>query len=329
MPIAIEAVHANVLEYRADVLALKFAQNLYGVDLKVVSKLAMRDPRLENRLPFIGQTLLIASEGAATTDDVLFVGVEPLGRFDYEAIRDFAKRVLTTLHEERPSTSHVAMTLHGRGFGLDEAEAFRAEIAGLLDAIEDGRVPERLQRISIVERDPETVARMRQILATVLPGGTAATGTSRNRLAVSDPRSGLDSVGRNSKDKPLVFVAMPFADEYADRFHYGISGAVNAAGFLCERADLASFTGDVLTWVKNRIASAALVVADLSSANPNVYLEVGYAWGRGVNTVLIVAEGDELKFDVRSQRCLIFRSIRHLEELLTVELTALRAQISQ
>ena len=80
---------------------------------------------------------------------------------------------------------------------------------------------------------------------------------------------------------------------------------------------------------KNRIESAALVVADLSSANPNVYLEVGYAWGRWVNTLLIVAEGDELKFDVRSQRCLIFRSIRHLEELLTTELTSLRAQMSR
>jgi hypothetical protein len=66
-------------------------------------------------------------------------------------------------------------------------------------------------------------------------------------------------------------------------------------------------------------------VADLTDANPNVYLEVGYAWGRGVNTVLIVADGDELKFDVRTQRCLAFRSIRHLQELLTSELKSLQA----
>ena len=56
----------------------------------------------------------------------------------------------------------------------------------------------------------------------------------------------------SSRGKPLVFVAMPFAEEFADRFHYGISGAVNAAGFLCERADLASFTGDVIAWVKGQ-----------------------------------------------------------------------------
>ena len=80
-------------------------------------------------------------------------------------------------------------------------------------------------------------------------------------------------------------------------------------------------------WI--RIDNAALVVADLTDANPNVYLEVGYAWGRGVNTVLLVAQGDELKFDVRTQRCLIFQSIRHLEELLTAELTSLRAHVSR
>jgi hypothetical protein len=146
--------------------------------------------------------------------------------------------------------------------------------------------------------------------------------------SLGDARAQLGAVGHDSRMKPHVFVAMPFAEEYADRFHYGIKGAANTAGFLCERADLASFTGDVIMWVKDRIASAALVVADLTSANPNVYLEVGYAWGRGVNTVLLVAEGDELKFDVRTQRCLVFRNIRHLEELLTAELRSLKAAAS-
>lgn len=327
MPITIEAVHGDVLEFNANVLALKFAQRLYGVDFKVVSQLADQGTHLETRLPAIGKTLIVPSENVVQTDELLFVGVEPLGRFDYETIRVFARRVLVALQEQRPATEHVAMTLHGGGFGLDEAEAFRAEVAGLLDAIEEGCVPAKLRRISIVERDRETARRMRSILEAILPLGIADTLRQKDSTAVlGSSRSGLDSVGRNSLNKPLVFVAMPFAEEYADRFHYGINGAANAAGFLCERADLASFTGDVIAWVKDRIDNAALVVADLTQANPNVYLEVGYAWGRGISTVLLVAKGDELKFDVRTQRCLVFRSIRHLEELLTAELTSLRAK---
>lgn len=330
MTVAIEAIHGDVFAYRADVLALKFAQHLFGVDQQVVSQLVKRGTDLRTRLPSIGKTLLVQSENVVPTRELLFVGVEPVGRFDYETIRVFARHVLLALQEQRPATEHVAITLHGPGFGLDEAEAFRAEIAGLLDAIEEGRLPGQLHRISIVERDRDTSRRMQQILETILPHGIIEASDDRSQpSSIGSARSGLDSVGRDSRSKPLVFVAMPFAEEYADRFHYGISGAVNAAGFLCERADMASFTGDVIAWVKDRIDNAALVVADLTSANPNVYLEVGYAWGRGVNTVLLVAHGDELKFDVRTQRCLSFRSIRHLEELLTAELTSLRAQMSR
>jgi hypothetical protein len=100
-----------------------------------------------------------------------------------------------------------------------------------------------------------------------------------------------------------------------------------AAGSLCERADLTSFVGDVLDWVRERIATASFVVADLTSANPNVYLEVGYAWGSKVPTVLLVSETTDLKFDVRGQRCLVYNgSIRQLEESLTKELKALGPQ---
>jgi hypothetical protein len=131
MPIAIEAIHGDVFDCRADVLALKFAQDLYGVDRQVVSRLAKRGTNLERRLPAIGETLLVRSENVVQTDELLFVGVEPLGRFDYETIRVFARRVLSTLQEKRSSTEHVAMTLHGGGFGLDEAEAFSGRNRGL------------------------------------------------------------------------------------------------------------------------------------------------------------------------------------------------------
>jgi len=55
---------------------------------------------------------------------------------------------------------------------------------------------------------------------------------------------------------------MPFSEEFDDVYYYGIQGAVNRVGALCERADLATFTGDVLSWVRERIRSASLVIAD-------------------------------------------------------------------
>ena len=73
--------------------------------------------------------------------------------------------------------------------------------------------------------------------------------------------------------------------------------------------------------MKERIDSARLLVADLSTANPNVYLEVGYAWGKGIPTVLVARDTADLRFDVKGQRCLVYKnSIKKLEESLTKEL---------
>jgi len=325
--IRVEVIHGDALAYPAEVLALKFAQSLFGVDKKVVALLEGNGVQVLSRLPAVGTTLLVNSAQAVAAPEVLLVGVVPLGRFDYQTIREFARSVLATLSAERPSLQHVAMTLHGVGFGLDETEAFRAEIAGVLDAVATNERPAGLTRVSIVENNAQSATRLTALLKSILPTNTVSDDQSRAETKLPSlgvARVSLGAVGHDSHQKPHVFVAMPFAEEYADRFHYGIQGAANAAGYLCERADLASFTGDVIAWVKDRIGSAALVVADLTAANPNVYLEVGYAWGRGVNTVLVVAQGDQLKFDVQTQRCLIFRSIHHLEELLTKELMALK-----
>ena len=70
-----------------------------------------------------------------------------------------------------------------------------------------------------------------------------------------------------------------------------------------------------------------MVIADLSTANPNVYLEVGYAWGCGKPTILAVRQAEDLKFDVSGQRCLIYRSIKSLEELLRQELNGLAPEL--
>jgi hypothetical protein len=59
-----------------------------------------------------------------------------------------------------------------------------------------------------------------------------------------------------------------------------------------------------------------VVVADMSGSNPNVYLEVGYAWGKGVPTLLVARDGEELKFDVKTHRCVYYKNISHLRKQL-------------
>jgi len=149
----------------------------------------------------------------------------------------------------------------------------------------------------------------------------------KGTLADMDDESSeiLREVGYTSNSKPNIFVAMPFDESMDDIYHYGIQGAANKAGFVCERADLSSFTGDVMNWVKTRISQATFLIADLSTANPNVYLEVGYAWGLDNPTLLLVQNADDLKFDTKGQRCLVYKKISELEDKLCEELKNLNA----
>lgn len=305
------------MEFNADVLALKYAQGLYGVDLAVHERLTGAGSK--PKLPKLGDVSFCNTGGAIAARTALFVGVRPLHEFDYGEIRAFAQAVLAALVSR--NVRHLALTIHGPGYGLDEVEAFVSELAGITEAATQNRVPESLELISFVERDERRARRLTQVLVGLLPDGVIDVGRKDSRD--SQARRTLQAAGTTSEDKPHIFVAMSFAHEMDDVFHYGIQGPVNKVGMLCERADLSTFTGDVMDWVKRRIASAKLVIAELSTSNPNVYLEVGYAWGRDVPTVLLAKKDSELKFDVKSQRCILYSSIQHLEQSLTRELQIL------
>jgi hypothetical protein len=120
---------------------------------------------------------------------------------------------------------------------------------------------------------------------------------------------------------------MPFSEgEMEDVYGFGIQSPVNDAGFLCVRLDQTVFTGDILERVRERIDTSSLVIADLTGANANVYLEVGYAWGRSKPTVLLAKKGTELKFDIRGQRCLLYANITDLKKKLASELAGLSSR---
>lgn len=312
---------ADALYYECDVLCLKYAQAYHGLDGIVAHSLFGNYDPLAIRA---GETLLVNSQGRITPKNVLFVGTPSLIRFGYTDIRLFARAAIFKIYEEMPTATHVALTLHGAEFGLDEREAFEAEVAGLVDAITSDRSSPHLCRITIVEINPGRAARLRKDLALLIPKGffdfksNAHRGDLESKIA-----DRFKGAGFASDSKPHVFVAMPFKKETEDVYYYGIEGATRKTGFLCERADLSIFTGDVIHWIRERIRKASLVIADLTDANPNVYLEVGFAWGCNIPTVLVVRRGEELKFDVRTQRCIQYDTIKELEEALARELEGL------
>lgn len=309
---------ADIRNFSCDVLVLKFAQNFFGADELVANLL--RPNRLVELSPRPGKFVLLPSQGKLAARNILFVGTLPPNEFDYGQVREFANTSLRILAEQMPTTEHVAMTIHGAGFGLDEKESFTAQIAGLFDALRQNAAPPSLKRITIVDRNPERAASLERFLQENFPPQLSR---PEKHLHERDYSSSIfENVGARSNDKPHIFVAMPFTGT-RDVYKFGIEGPVQAAGFLCERMDMTSYIGDILTRIKSRIETASLVIADLTGANANVYLEVGYAWGKERPTLLIAKKGEELKFDVAGQRSIIYEDISDLAEKLAVDLAKL------
>jgi hypothetical protein len=322
--VTVEVVAGDVLSVDADVLALKYAQAFHGVDNQVAGRLGARGR--DDITPQAGGFRLVPSEGVIAARRVLFVGVVELYDFRYREIREFGTRVLSSLAGEASATHKLALTLHGPGYGLDERECFLSEVAGLVDGITSGDYPAWLEAVQIVEKDQGRAKRLRALLDSHLPGGLIDPDTRTLRRRIGGDRSEeLRAMGYSSGQKPHIFVAMSFAAEMWDLFHFGIYLPVSSMGRLCERVDLTPAVGGVLERIKDQIKSAEFVVAELTGAKPNVLLEVGYAWGCGVPTLLLVRsdETQGIPFDLKGQRYIAYTGIHDLEKKLSSELAGL------
>jgi hypothetical protein len=314
----IEIVTGDVSDFSCDVLVLKHAQAFYGAEAQVAASLTLGGVDRAKIDPLPDQYVLLSSDGAVAAQQVLFVGTPPLYEFDYSNIRRFAARSLEIISEQLPTASHIAMTIHGVGINLDEREAFTAQLGGIADAQKNGI---SARRISIIERDFGRAGRLNLVLRQILrPLGSPST---RDLKSVVGQQL-LIAAGSRSDSKPHVFVAMPFSKQFEDVYIFGIKGPVNGAGYLCERADMLYFTRDILDRIRSRIETSSLVIADLTEADPRVYLEVGYALGKNRSTLLLAKEGTDLKFDVRGQRCLVYQNIVDLAKQLQSELAAIK-----
>ncbi|MFL6137762.1 MAG: hypothetical protein ACJ74O_08190 [Frankiaceae bacterium] len=319
--IAIRVVEADVRSYATDVLVLKHAQALYGVDAAVVEAAGLDHADL----PMPGQHRLIRSPRGIASRNVLFVGMPGLFDVQYQELRELGRRALSASATEVPDARQVTMTLHGPGFGLDEQEALHSLLAGIIDAVRAGSYPPALTWVTFAEISPRRAERMRSAIDDVLPEGVVEPGSPAEPVhVVSRLAARLESVGRASMSKQHAFMAMPFDGTFDDHYDYAIVPALNGLGLLCERVDQMSFTGDVMQLVVQRIRTASYVIAEVSQPNPNVYLEIGLAWGHGVPTVLLRgANAPPTPFDVRGQRLIEYNRIKDLETRLRSELAAL------
>lgn len=327
MPTKFTIQQNDITSVPSDLLLLKHAKGFHGGDLVVANSLIVAGLCSEKEIsPLLDHFAVLETNNVIAPARVMFVGTPPLHDFSYAQMYHFAARAIEILAEVQIEIDLMTTTIHGVNYGLDAIESFQSLVHGFQAGL--ARHPDcRIDEIAFIEKRERTVRILKEALdkLRIAPppthegNGRGAVEKSRvAKPAKSEPQKqphreeSTEAEGTSEPQKKHVFVAMPFSEEFQDIYEFGIYEPIRRCGYICERVDEPLFTGDILQRITQRISSAEFVVAELTGARANVYLEVGYAWGRNVPVITVAREGEKLHFDVSTHRCIFYRTIGQL-----------------
>jgi hypothetical protein len=327
----------DILDFPADIAVFKHADGFHGADRAAARRLHDVGRSHEELAASLDDVRLVQTRGALAAPLAMFIGVGAPSQLSYAGLRAYSSLMVRAV-SSRGDARHVATTIHGPGFGLDERAAFLSQLAGILTGIGQLQGQGDLERITVVERNSDRAEELGRALEDSLEEIPYAWLVERSeglwRFGISAQTQPIDHFAPNVQPAPIkllerepdrephMFIAYPF--ELEDHARFGLERPAAGRGFLTRLIAEQAYTGDILERVKSQIESAVLVVAVLTQANPNVFLEVGYAWGRGRPTVLVAQADEKLRFDVQGQRILRYSNITDLERQFIDEITELR-----
>jgi hypothetical protein len=106
--------------------------------------------------------------------------------------------------------------------------------------------------------------------------------------------------------RDTCFYLGPFKEPFNVIYKDHVIPVLARNGFSVTRADEIFSTGPIVDDIWEGINSAEFLIADLSGKNPNVMYEVGMAHTVGKRVLLISQSIDDIPFDLRHWRCLIY-----------------------
>lgn len=109
------------------------------------------------------------------------------------------------------------------------------------------------------------------------------------------------------KSSDSCFVMMPFAAPLGAYYDKIYKPAIEKAGLIPIRADNEIFgTGKIIDQIWSGINSARVLVAELTTRNPNVFYELGLAHALKKPVVLVSSNEDDVPFDLHHIRVIYY-----------------------
>ena len=319
--LAVRLVGGDISQIEADAVVLKHSADFRGSDSFIAGRLVnVGGWQFKDMTAKPGEHHWIETRSALQAPQALFIGTVRPRDFKYEQVAQLAADAVRIVSEELPAAQQLAMTIHGVGFGLDEGEVFRAQISGYLRGMQMLNPQSALENILLVESNTGRLKRLSDLMSSQLWGNGIRRGEPMTLHVIqTSEASSVPTAMTTPAPKPYAFVAMPTGAGLEDIYEYGVMGAVHAAGLLCTRLEDTS-SAEGIEAAKAQIDQARVVIADVSSADTSVWLNVGYAWGKGRKTLLIARRGTCPPF--LQGAALEYDRIKDLE-------TALRERISK
>jgi hypothetical protein len=120
-------------------------------------------------------------------------------------------------------------------------------------------------------------------------------------------------------DPKLAFVLVPFHPDFQSVYDTIVS-ACSDLGLSARRGDEEFISGEVFPHVVRQVVQARLVIAVVDGRNPNVFYELGLAHAMGKATILIARAPQDVPFDIKTKRIVVYRQVSDLRENLRIEI---------
>jgi hypothetical protein len=105
----------------------------------------------------------------------------------------------------------------------------------------------------------------------------------------------------------LCFVLMPFHEKKVQEIYEDhIKPTVEKIGLTCKRADDMYGPNPIIEDIWKSINESKFLIADVTGRNPNVFYEIGVAHTIGKNVIIISQDINDIPFDLRHLRCIIY-----------------------
>ncbi|KPA10878.1 hypothetical protein MHK_008925 [Candidatus Magnetomorum sp. HK-1] len=104
--IFVEVISDNAIDYDSNILVLKYAQILYGLDRSVVVIFEEEGINIHEELPKTGKYLIKKTPNKITPPNVIFIGTQRLKYFGYKEIREFGRIAISSLYKSQLSIEH-------------------------------------------------------------------------------------------------------------------------------------------------------------------------------------------------------------------------------